>query len=232
MFNEILLRIRRNPWLFLRRFLLVLGTFIFHCLSYTIPRSILHGEHYHLISTPLDEIIPFVPFFIVFYVGAYVQWFIYYLRLVIEKGDQPYRYVFAELLACTITAVVFLLAPITMNRPDITGTDIFSLITRWIYASDSPTELLPSLHCIQSWFVLRYIFSTRRDHETKHWQITFSSAFSFCVFASTLLVKQHLIWDTISGIALAEICLQISQPSIYMKLKRFIVGTSENLKKQ
>lgn len=175
-----------------------------HFLTYYLPKCLYHGS-YVTISTALDRAIPFYPLFVVFYVGAYVQWGMYWLRLAIDKTDRRYGYISSEALSKLICAVTFLLLPITMTRPQITGTDLFSRALAVIYRSDTPVCLFPSIHCLQSWFCFRYNLESSRPK----WFKVFSALFSLGVFASTVLVKQHLAADILGGIVLAELSLRV-----------------------
>lgn len=209
--------LRNGKELTLKRFLLVVGTFMFQILAYYGARAILKADDYSVLSSAWDEAIPFVPVFIIFYIGAYVQWILYYQRLTVEDERTCRWFMTAEIMTKLISLVIFIRVPLTIVRPAVAKKGIFSELTKMIYLMDTPTELLPSLHCVQSWLSFRLLMNVRRE---KKWQIVFGAVFTIGVFASTLFVKQHYLVDVAAGILLAEVCLQITGWFFRKRLER------------
>lgn len=199
--------LRNGKELTLKRFLLVVGTFMFQILAYYGARAILKADDYSVLSSAWDEAIPFVPVFIIFYIGAFVQWILYYQRLTVEDERTCRWFMTAEIMTKLISMFIFIRVPLTIIRPVVAPKGIFKRLTRMIYFVDTPTELLPSLHCVQSWLSFRLLMNIRKE---KKWLIVLAAVFTLGVFASTLFVKQHYLADVAVGILLAEICLQIT----------------------
>ena len=75
---------------------------------------------------------------------------------------------------------------------------------RVIYTLDSPTNLFPSIHCFVAWLGTRYIFDCK--HLRRRGLVSALCVVgSILVFLSTLFTKQHVIYDVLGGIAVAEI---------------------------
>lgn len=200
----------------LRAFLTVLLAIAANMIAYYSAKVLAPWLHYFPADTAWDLAIPVIPVFVVFYIGAYFQWGFHWIRMIFTSDKMRYEYLSAEILGKLISMIFFLTLTITMKRPEVTGSDLFSAAVRIVYAADTPTCLFPSLHCFQSWLAMRYICASRWK---RGYQI-FSGVFTLGVVASTLLVKQHLIYDVFGGLLLAELVLLVSRKSALPRLLR------------
>lgn len=211
--------------LLLRQILPVAAALLLHFLCYYVPKFLLAGKDMILLTTAWDDAIPFVPCFIVFYAGAFLQWAVYYLRLLFDRDARRYDFLAGEMLGKLIGAVLFVAWPITMTRGELPEQGVFAWALGIIYSADSPMCLFPSLHCLQSWMAMRY---TLRAYPEKKLLCVSSVLFSIGVFASTVLVKQHLLPDVFAGILAAELCYRLAPklglPQGMEKLTRRIGG--------
>lgn len=158
------------------------------------------------LATPLDEKIPLITPFVIFYVLAYVQWVLNYVLIGRDSKKLCYKFVGGDIISKIICLFFFILLPTTLARPEITGTDIFSRLVEFIYTVDSPVNLFPSIHCLESWCCIRAAFQLhlKTTKRTRIYQIA-TIFMSFGVFASTLFIRQHVIVDVFGGIAAFEI---------------------------
>lgn len=157
--------------------------------------------HYDF-SLPVDTRIPFVPAFISVYIFAYIQWIISYILIARESQPLCYRLLSGELIAKVLCLIIFLVFPTTMARPEVTGTDIWSRLVRLIYDLDTPDNLFPSIHVLESWLCFRAALQLKKPGRWYSWASLIVTLF---VIASVLLVKQHLAVDIVGGIAVMEI---------------------------
>ena len=72
---------------------------------------------------------------------------------------------------------------------------------------DAADNLFPSIHCLVSWFCFQGI---RGRQEIPKWYQYLSCVIAVCVFLSTLMTKQHVVWDVAGGVILAQICFTVS----------------------
>lgn len=158
------------------------------------------------LATPLDEKIPLITPFVIFYVLAYVQWVLNYVLIGRDSKKLCYKFVGGDIISKIICLFFFILLPTTLVRPEITGTDIFSRLVQFIYTVDSPVNLFPSIHCLESWCCIRAAFQLhlKTTKRTRFYQIA-TILMSLGVFASTLFIRQHVIVDVFGGIAAFEI---------------------------
>ena len=177
-------------------------------LTYNGTRLLTGGLLHHDFSLPIDSALPFIPAFSVIYLLAYVQWVTGFIMAARESREFCYKALSGEIIAELICLVIFLAVPTAIERPEITSAGFFSAVTRFIYQVDTPDNLFPSLHCLESWFCLRCSFkmkSTGRPYRC------FSLIFSLLVFASTVFIKQHIVVDIFAGIIVCEAGLLIAE---------------------
>ena len=167
----------------------------------------LHRTHYNL-TTALDAHIPLTPFFVLFYVLAYVQWVVGFCLIARESRAVCYRLIAGEILAKLCCMVIFLILPTAMERPEITGGGVWNALLRLVYLLDRPVTLFPSIHCLESWFCFRGALYLKKPPQWYPW---LSLVMTLLVCASTVLVKQHLAVDIPSALLVAELGLWLSR---------------------
>ena len=177
-------------------------------LVYFATKMITDGGHHYDISLPIDHKFPFIPVFVIFYILSYVQWVTGYLTIAREEENFALRAISAEIIAKFICLAIFLILPTTMARPEIVGNDIFSKLTGLIYSADTPTNLFPSIHCLESWIIFRTSFGLKR---VGRWITPVYAVFALLVFLTVLFIRQHLILDIPAGIMVGELSLYISR---------------------
>lgn len=181
---------------------------LFNCFTFTvIPMLLGDNIHRYDFSVSLDQKVPFIPFFILFYVLAFAQWVITYIHHCHFGVNTCYRMVAADLVAKFICLVLFIFLPTQMTRPEITGNSFWDLCVSFIYWVDKPINMLPSIHCLESWMCFRTAIHLPRKNG---WYITAQGILTLLVFASTVFIKQHLLLDIPTGILAAEIGILLS----------------------
>lgn len=190
---------------------------LINVLAYVGTRPIAANFPHYTFALPIDGVIPFIPAFTVIYVLAYLQWVIGFILIARESRELCYSYLSGEMIAKLISMGFFLLLPTTLVRPEITGSDLFSKLTGLIYKADTPDNLFPSLHCLESWFCFRGTLKLKKAGKSAKF---FSLLFTLLVFASTVLIKQHLFLDILGGIAVCEIGLLLSKVTCADRLLR------------
>lgn len=159
------------------------------------------GFHYD-ISLPIDHQIPLIPAFIIIYIGSYAQWVWGFRLIAVQSKDFCYRILSYEIVSKLICMVIFLAMPTMMGRPEITGNGLFDQLTNFIYSADTPTNLFPSLHCLESYIIFRASFSIKKHTKAL---VIFNGIFALLVFASVLFVRQHLVLDIPGAIIVSEL---------------------------
>ena len=183
-------------------------TLIFRYSQYFFTKLITEDHVHYDLSLPIDDVIPFVPFFILFYVLAYIQWFSSYVFHAKAGKDEFYHLMMIDIITNIIGMICFLVIPTTIVRPEITENGIFESITKLIYHLDTPVNLFPSMHCVTSWICFKGALMMKN---TPKWYPFLQFVFTLFVFASTVFVKQHFFIDIIAGVVFVEISAFISK---------------------
>lgn len=178
--------------------------------------KLLQGD-LNLVGNVIDTKIPFVPAFFIPYCIWYLMIFIIPYYLYCKDKDKFIKYTMAYVLCSMIGNIVFISYPSTVARPTVTGTDMFSLIAKFIYWIDTPTNCFPSLHCAISMLFILYICESKNTNIITKISVCI---ISILIMLSTLFTKQHVVVDFISGDILALIVYLIVKPS--KKLPNYI----------
>lgn len=183
-------------------FWLIANTFAFYGSAFIL------GDIKRLsVKTVIDDYIPLYTPFISFYILAYLQWAICFIAISKSSRKNCYDFFSAEITGKLIAAFIFFIFPTQMVRTAITGNSVFDKLTDLLYTIDKPITLFPSLHCFESYVCSRYL---ARIKGIPKFAKIFCFAFSLLVFASTVLVKQHLFLDIPAGILVGELGILIS----------------------
>lgn len=173
----------------------------------------------HLVSIPLDNRIPFIPVFVIFY----YSWFIYcavpmLLFLFFDEDDYLKSFAFLAIgMASFIIINYFYSTGLDIRPASVPGTDIFSAMVRKIYSVDTPTNVLPSIHvynsvgihiCLLHSNLLKKVlarFSADQKDYEKKFRITstVSGIWAILIIFSTLFIKQHSVIDLLAGLLFA-----------------------------
>lgn len=162
--------------------------------------SEIHIQPPTTLFTPIDYMIPFVSFFVIFYVFLFYPFVIftigYFAFIRPEKFDKVFLSVILVYIVAYTTYIIF---PVMMIRPDPASLppDFLSQMMAYYYTKDPPLNCFPSLHAANSTLSAYWL-----SREKPKYKIGFWTA-AFLVILSTLFVRQHVIVDEIYGFLLA-----------------------------
>ncbi len=170
---------------------------------------ILTNRFVHIdLSSKIDTWIPYVSFFIIIYVLAYIQWIVGYIVISKESKQSCYQFMSAEIISKLICLLFFVFLPTTMVRATGLSNGLLDRITKIVYLFDDPVNLFPSIHCLESYLCFRgalFLKSVSKGYKY------FTLIFAILVFLSVVFVKQHVFIDIIGGIIVGEVGLWLSQ---------------------
>ena len=183
----------------------LLFAFLFQCLVFSGTRLLNTGwAHVHM-ACALDGAVPYWPWTVSVYVGAYVFWFFGYNLAVSRGGEEAWRFLAADILGKAVCLVFFLALPTALDRPDVPRQAALGWMLNVIYVLDRPDNLFPSIHCLDSWLCWAAVRS-RKD--VPAWVRWLFLALALAIAASTLTTRQHVLADVAAGLALGELCWQ------------------------
>lgn len=158
-------------------------------------------------ETFIDQYIPLIPIFIIPYILAWPYWgfsIVIFLRSFDKK--LLWHMAIAFILAGVISAIIYVIWPTYVIRPEVTAIDTFSNMVRDLYATDAPYNALPSGHTFYTLLCFFFYLKLVRNKTLK----ILIGIFSFLIIASTLFTKQHYFLDPIGGAIFAVLIYLIS----------------------
>ncbi len=180
----------------------------------TVPKYNIHSF--------LDDKIPFIKEFVIFYCIWYFYLAAGFLVLGFVSRKEFYRFNTFIVGGSLFTYMIYILFPNGQDlRPAVTGTDIFSNLIKGLYSIDTPTNVCPSLHVFQAigvhiGFLKGGLFNNRR------WLGLTSFITLVLITASTVFIKQHSIIDVFCAIILAAafyVCIYVIPEAVKVKKK-------------
>lgn len=166
--------------------------------------------HFYEIHSKIDDYIPFIEYFIV----PYLLWFAYMLigGFFVFFTDKKEFYRMAAfgitgmtlfLIICTVFPNGLHLRPTTFVRDN-----IFVDMVKMLYATDTPTNVLPSIHVYNS-ITIAIAVGRSKVLENKRWIKIASYSMAVLIVLSTMFLKQHSITDVICAFAIAAVAYRV-----------------------
>lgn len=150
----------------------------------------------------LDDYIPFREEFIIFYYLWYPALIAIGVFLLLKDEYEYKRYMVSIMITFTFTLIFCLLVPNGQDlRPDVfPRNNLFTDVVAAIYAVDTNTNVMPSVHAIGAFLGM---ISTHRTKQIKSRALIFClDVFWLAIALSTCFVKQHSILDIFGSAAL------------------------------
>ncbi|HAZ38158.1 MAG TPA: phosphatase [Clostridiaceae bacterium] len=186
----------RKHFLWLLLFIPLMQWFCY-CEKTVVPKYIMHSR--------LDDKIPFIKEFVIFY----FVWYFYIAYGLIYTGIKSkkdyYKYIIFLFGSMALCYTLYLIFPNGQDlRPKIVGNDIFSRLIAFIYSVDTPTNVAPSLHVLNS-IAVDSALRNCEDFRKKKYGTKISFTLVILISLSTLFIKQHSIIDVLLGALLGVI---------------------------
>ena len=191
---------------------------IFYLLGFFILENAEH-RHYHVIHSWLDDQIPFCEYFII----PYLLWFVYMVAgvawFIFRSKDKREYYQLVSVLSMGMT-IFLIVSCIYPNRQDLrpevfANNNIFTQMVQMLYAADTPTNVLPSIHVFNS-LVMFYAINGSPQFKNRKGIRIGAGVLSVSIVLSTMFLKQHSVVDVSLGILLS-VTLQMFCEHIFQK---------------
>lgn len=167
---------------------------------YFITKLFLNNEF--VLNNLLDDQIPFVPYFIYFYISWYILLFL--VPMIYMKYDKKTlkKYTYTNFISVLVCGIIFIIFPTTINRPNIEVTSITTWLVNTIYYFDTPAvNCLPSIHSLICFIFI--LCNIKANIKTSYKCII--DILSVLIILSTLFIKQHVIYDVLSAFVVSSI---------------------------
>lgn len=164
----------------------------------------------------LDDYIPFREEFIIFYYLWYPALVAIGVFLLLKDEYEYKRYMISIMITFTFTLIFCLLVPNGQDlRPDVFPREnFFTDILAAIYAADTNTNVMPSVHAIGAFLGM---ISTHRTKQIRSRAWIFAMDVLWLAIAlSTCFVKQHSILDIFGSVA---VCLVVYIARVFLENK-------------
>lgn len=175
----------------------------FPCFAF-LEKTVTAESRFHVIHMAVDDYIPFIEFFII----PYLLWFGYVAAAVVyfffSDVSDYYKMCCFLFVGMTIFLVVSAIYPNGHYlRPSVFPREnICSTLVQWLYATDTSTNLFPSIHVYNSLGVHIAVVKSEKLRQYK-WVQALSWTLAVSIVLSTMFLKQHSVFDVITGCLLA-----------------------------
>ena len=175
---------------------------------------------YHVIHVRLDDMIPFVEYFIV----PYLLWFAYvavvFVYLFFKSRREFYQYCIFLFTGMTLFLIVSTIYPNGhLLRPSgFERNSIFTLAVSLLYQIDTATNIFPSLHVFNSIAAHRAVANNQALGKNR---LIHGASFVLMVsiILATMFLKQHSVLDVVSGILLGLLMDQLVYRTDYSAVR-------------
>lgn len=160
-------------------------------------------SHYAVIHTAIDDYIPFLEVFII----PYFMWFVYvsftllFYMFTFDVEDY-YKNFFFLATGMTVFLIVSSLFPnMHQLRPAVMPRDnVFTHLVQFIYNTDTPSNLWPSIHVYNSIGTMISVHHSKRFNKKG---VIIMDLIGWLIILSTVFVKQHSFYDVITAFIMA-----------------------------
>lgn len=150
----------------------------------------------HIINGPLDDMIPFCEVFII----PYFLWFAYIVAscviMVLKADNQEFiRFALSLIIGMSLCMVICMVYPNGLTlRPDTLPDNAFGRLVAGLYATDTPTNVFPSIHVYNS-IAVHTALSKCKTLKNHKGLLTGSLILCILICMSTVFLKQHSLYD-------------------------------------
>lgn len=189
--------------------------------------------HFHVIHMDIDDYIPFCEYFIV----PYLLWFAYIAVVVVYMAFKDKKefykmctFLFTGMTIFLIVSSVYpnghMLRPTSFERDN-----IFTQLCAALYQTDTATNLFPSIHVYNSIGVHLAIVNSEKTKNRK-WIRLISGILMVSIILSTVFLKQHSMFDLITGVLLAAVMYLVVYVRNWETLKETACERKEKMREK
>ena len=182
---------------------------------------------FHVIDTVFDDYIPFCEYFIV----PYLLWFPYQILTVLyfifrnKNKKEYYQLIFNMMMGMTVFLIVSYAYPNVLHlRPsEFPRENVFTDMVRWLYRTDTPTNVLPSIHVFNS---LAACIAIAQSEQLKKHPVISNGAYILAglIILATMFLKQHSVIDVMGAVLMAYTLYQF----VYATEKKKVPSVSRS----
>lgn len=163
-------------------------------------------KDYQVIHVKADDYIPFCEVFVV----PYLLWFVYVAAVVIflffKNKQEYYRVCVFLFTGMTIFLIISTLFPNGhhLRLAEMPRDNVFTRMVAFLWKTDTPTNLWPSIHVYNS-MGAHFAIIRSRELENRRGIKAVSFVLAVSIILSTMFIKQHSVFDVLTGIAMGSV---------------------------
>lgn len=158
-----------------------------------------HGPAVISSHTPIDDLIPLAPAYVVPYVTLRPMLYLSALAFLLFRARVYRSAAWSMTVIFVVSYAFYAFLQSYMVRPDVSGTDLLASMLRDVYAGDQPYNDFPSLHAsLSTMIALHWLRVDRRAGAP-------IALWASLVAISTVFVKQHYLPDLVAGVLLGAV---------------------------
>lgn len=173
---------------------------VYQVILYFITKLFLRTPY--VLNNSLDDLFPFIKEFIYPYIFWYVLLFLVPILYYIYDKNALKKYIYINFISVFICAIIFIIFPTTIIRPELGNSGITNWLLEFIYKMDTPAvNCFPSIHCLICFI---FILCNLNSKLPKHIKVIIN-IFSILIVFSTFFIKQHVIYDALISLVISII---------------------------
>jgi len=154
-----------------------------------------------ILSTDIDDKIPFLPIFVI----PYIIWYAFILGYLVYFWYKDTRVYLKTLTLIVIGElvcfVIYFFFQTTVPRPNLVANGVLIELVGMIYSHDQPYNAFPSIHVLTTFAIILGNINIRNKHIIHS---IFVPVMGSLIIISTLFVKQHYILDMFASMFLTS----------------------------
>ncbi len=156
-----------------------------------------HGPNVIFMKTPIDDLIPVIPPFVIPYVSLEPLIYTSLVLFLLFRTRIFQSAALSMIAAWLISYAFYVFLQSLVIRPQLTGTDPFTQMILQVYASDNPYNDFPSLHTSLSTIMAMHWWRVDKRIGVP------VAIWVALIVGATVFIKQHYIADVIAGLIIA-----------------------------
>ncbi len=220
--NSLKALVKEHKLLFLQAYWLIYLPW-FAYLEHTVT------SHFHVIHMELDDRIPFLSIFAI----PYFLWFAYIaFAFIYTYFNDRQEYLRSCIYLFTGMTIFLFISTVYPNghymRYGVSlGSGVLDSLVRWLWQTDTATNLFPSIHVFNS--IGAHIALTRCESLRDNRVAKNSSFVLMCsIILATVFIKQHSVFDVITALFMALVLYPLAYGKAPENILARIKGAAEN----
>lgn len=196
-----------------------------------VEKTVDASSSFHVIHMGIDDHIPFCEYFVI----PYYLWFVYMILsigyIAFNDGRSCWKMGAFLITGMTLFLIISTVYPNGhMLRPETFPRENFCTdLVRKLYASDTPTNLFPSIHVYNSlgcYFALTHC-ECMMSQKKWRWVKPAAAVLTALIIAATVCLKQHSVFDVLTAFLLSAVMYGLCYGRLSLRIEAKILRWKE-----